>query len=54
MSIPDRILLIAGAVCHLVGMPLVEWADVRWFYLVLIGEMLWLIYSRKEEVTNEH
>lgn len=41
----DRALLIAGAVCHLVCMPLAEWVDVRWFYLVLAGEGLWLVYS---------
>ena len=46
MSPLDRILLIAGLVCHLIGMPLAEWVDVRWFYLVLIGEGLWMIYAR--------
>lgn len=47
MPMLDRLLLIAGAVCHLVGMPLAEWVDVRWFCLVLAGEAMWLAYARK-------
>lgn len=47
MPLTDRFLLIAGAVCHLVGMPLAEWVDVRWFCLVLAGETMWLAYARK-------
>ena len=41
----NTILLIAGLICHIVGIPLAEWVDVRWFYLVLLGEGLWLIYA---------
>lgn len=47
MPLTDRFLLIAGAVCHMVGMPLAEWVDVRWFCLVLAGEAMWLAYARK-------
>lgn len=46
MSSFDIILLITGLICHIIGIPLAEWVDVRWFYLVLLGEGLWLMYAR--------
>ena len=45
MSKLDRFLLIAGLVCHIIGIPLADFVDVRWFYLVLLGEGLWMIYA---------
>ena len=48
-STSDQILAIAGAVCHVIGMPLTEYADARWFLLVLMGELIWMVYLRKKE-----
>lgn len=41
----DRALLLLGLACHLIGMPLAEYADARWFFLVLAGEGVWMIYA---------
>lgn len=45
----DKALFPLGLVCHLIGMPLAEWVDVRWFYMVLAGEGIWLIYARRRK-----
>lgn len=42
----DTALLLLGLACHLIGMPLAEYVDARWFYLVLAGEGIWMVYAQ--------
>lgn len=47
MSRRDKLLFFGGLACHGAGIVLAEWADVRWFLLVLLGEGLWLLFAGK-------